>query len=183
VHEKGRKALQMRFFRRGSMSVNDEPEKIGNLPPIDADLKDKISLLKCSPARLGDRQSNWDAIQKELPALAWHVRKLRVPKAWLDSRYGVAAYHNREIWDMLNALSPEMRLLELIDQTLDRTWTGSATELEIEFNNSPQASSARLLLSFSSACGTYLQRLASKFSDRVSYCKNKGKTVWTIKAL
>jgi len=186
VHEKGRKAVQLRFFKRGSMSVNDEPEKIGNLPPLDDDLRDKIALLKCSRAQLdADRLKNWAAVEKELPALAWYVRSLRVPKGWIDDRYGVRAYHNEELYNMLSAISPEIRLLEIIDQTALKqhdSWQGSASELESEFNNSPFAVSAQKLLSFSSACGTYMQRLSVKFPERFSCSKNKGKTVWTILA-
>lgn len=186
VHAKGRKAITLAFYRRITMSVNDQPERVCVLPPMDDDLADKISLLHCTKAKSlsADKLENWANIERELPALRAMVQSMSVPKAMRDDRYGVASYHNPEILDMLSGTAPEVRLLEFIDQTVLQKcseWSGSATELEQALTQSNFGFSVQKLLSFSSACGTYLARLKTKFPEQFQCVKNNGKTVWTIK--
>lgn len=198
VHAKGRDiAVCVPTFRRLSLSVNHEPENLAIHPPADDSILDKIAFLKCSPADVGpDRKKVWSEFMAELPAVAWQLERMRIPRSMADTRYGVRAYHNPEILEIVADISPENRLLSLIDDVIfekrsgeshqkykDRIaagWSGSAIELERELRQSSFAFAVDKLLSFAGAAGTYLSRLKTKYPDRITAARSRGKTVWTI---
>ena len=96
---------------------------------------------------------------------------------------------------MTRNISPETRLLNLIEEVLfkkrqgesheaykDRTaepWRGSAGQLEKELRSSPFTFAVKRLLYYSS-CGVYLARLASKYPGRFEQRKVKGRSEWLI---
>lgn len=186
VHAKGRQAITLRTFKRLSLSVNDEAENLMILPPMDASLTDKIMLFKCNRANLqsDDRKENWRLLVADLPAFLDSLFTMRVPKAMVCPRFGIVAYHNPEILEMIDAIAPEIRLLNLIDEVLkesDYPWKGSAEELEKRLRSSAFGFAVEKLLYFSSATGTYLSRLAFRFPARFEARKNKGRTTWIIR--
>jgi hypothetical protein len=74
-HGKHQVALTLTPFWRQSISVNDDPERLLVLPPIDPDIADKIMLLRVRrrpmpmPAATSDeKQRFWGIIKAELPA-------------------------------------------------------------------------------------------------------------------
>lgn len=187
VHGKGKEALTLRFFKRGTMTVNNQPEKMSTLPPIDNDLKDKITLLNCSKAELSpDREENIRNVERELPALAHLLKTMRCPKKFQDDRYGVKAYHNAELLDMLSGLAPETKLLDLIDQVFFGDKVSpvihlTASEIEAQLVENPKLSyQVQKLLHFPSACGTFLSRLRQKYPQRIEQTTIHGKTRWKI---
>lgn len=190
IHGKGLEAITLPTFKRLTSSGNSEAENLMILPPMDDSILDKIILFKCGPTTLSnDRKKNWKQLAGELPQLAHHLLQMKIPKAMQDARFGVRAYHNPELMEILNAVSPEHRLLSLIDEIL---WTGkpdaaeidqhrlTAEQLEQKLRNSTFGFAVEKLLYFSSACGVYLARLASKYPDRFEQRKTQGKTVWLI---
>jgi energy-coupling factor transporter ATP-binding protein EcfA2 len=189
VHAKGRQAITLPTYKRLTLSVNDEPENLMILPPMDSSLLDKVTLLKCTAATLpDDRAETWNTLTGQLPALARHLANIRIPAKYRDNRFGVKAYHHPDILEVLCAISPEQRLLNLIDEVLftgrDKPdeWEGSAEQLERQLR-SPEAGfgfAVDKLLYFASACGTYLARLASQQPDRFHQSRSRGKTKWTI---
>jgi energy-coupling factor transporter ATP-binding protein EcfA2 len=199
VHAKGRQAITLPTFKRMTLSVNDEPENLMILPPMDGSLLDKVTLLKCSPATIGeDREQTWKTITNEVPALCRHLSQIRVPARLKDARFGVKAYHHPDILELLCAISPEQRLLNLIDEVLftrrsgedakhfeERVgdgWQGTAEQLEREIRDPASGFGFAVdkLLYFASACGTYLARLASQQPERFIQKRSKGKSFWTI---
>jgi hypothetical protein len=171
------------------------------LPPMDGSLLDKVTLLKGSVARVdSDREKAWRTLTGELPALRRHLQQIRIPPNLRDTRFGVKAYHHPEILELLCAISPEQRLLNLIDEVLftprkaesraqyaertDDGWKGTAEQLEREIR-SPEFGfgfAVDKLLYFASACRTYLARLANQQPARFIPSRSKGKTQWTINA-
>lgn len=187
VHAKGREAITLGFFRRVTLSVNWETEYLMILPPMDHSILDKITLFKVHDAKAAlseDREENIAMLKRELPGFICELKGLRVPKSHHDARFGVRAYHNPEILEVLSDVSPETRLDDLINQVLkfddDNIWSGTAMELEQVLAKSEFSYQVDKLLSYSSACGTFLARLASKKPDRFKYRKNRGRTVWSI---
>ncbi len=186
VHAKGRQAITLPTFRRLTLSVNDEPENLMILPPLDESILDKVNLYHCSPADVGeDRAKTWKTFTDELPAFVWQLNKLTIAKSWKCPRYGQKAFHAPALLEVLNAAAPETRLLTLIDETLFsaqglEVWTGSAEQLEKELRASPFCFAVEKLLYFSSASGVYLSRLAAKHPERVSATRASGKTRWTL---
>ena len=189
VHAKGREAITLGFFRRLTLSVNNEPENLMILPPMDGSILDKVMLFNCSPALLSDdRWKNIEMLMTELPGLAYDLERLKIGRELRDARFGVRAFHNPELLEILTAISPEHRLENLIDEVLKwdkqpdkHCWRGTAEELERELRDSPFAFAVERLVYYSSAMGTYLARLARKNPERYSSVINRGRTQWLIK--
>ena len=189
IHDKGIKAEVLATFRRVTMSINDEPENLLSCPPLDPSIQDKIIILKCVDAGLsGSRATIWKQLTSELPALAWHLDRWKLPPEMCDRRYGVKAWHHPELLEGLQSLSDETRLLSLIDQVLftgqllDGPWTGTSEKLEAELVGSAMGFAAtKILGKFTGACGTYLGRLKGK-TDRITSKKLHGTTVWAIRS-
>jgi hypothetical protein len=85
----------------------------------------------------------------------------------------------------ITGVSPEQRLIELIDEviwkgTTEREWEGSAIQLERRLLASDFGSVVQSMLNFPSACGVFLHRLSLKQPDRVSSKISRGKKLWTI---
>lgn len=189
VHAKGRQAIVLPTFRRVTASMNDEPENLMLLPPMDESISDKVNLYQCAVADVGDdRERTWSTFMRELPAFLFDAAKLPIPKRWKDDRYGVRAYHNQTLLDVLTAASPEVRLLAIIDDVLFGAraaasfWTGSAVELEKVLLSGEFGHAVSRLLYYSTAGSVYLARLAVKHPERIEAIKRGGKTVWTIRA-
>lgn len=190
VHGKGKDAtLTMAIYKRCTLSVNDEPENLMVLPPLDESLIDKITILKCNKAVFWteEREEIWRVLTEELPALLYYMRQMRIPKAWKDQRFGVRSFQHPAILEVLSTIAPETRLLDFIDTIIfpdadTFKWDGTAAELEKRLLESQSfAWQVQKLLNFSSACGTFLSRLQAKMPERFSQAKNTGKTIWTIK--
>jgi len=192
-HAKGRPALSLRPFWRVSISLNDEPENMMILPPLDESLADKLHLLKVHkremPMRTQDqagRTAFWGAIVSELPAFVHHLLKWEIPENIRCERFGVKAYHHPSLLASLDDLAPESRLLSLIDAVLFSGVVNddvelTADELQSKLVNSSMSYEARRLLSWSTACGVYLSRLEKKHPHRFVQQRTKSSRCWIIK--
>lgn len=189
VHAKGREAITLPLFRRVTLSCNDEPENLMILPPLDPSIIDKVNLYRCRMAKLpAERSETWERVKKELPTFIAYVMSLKVPTSMRCARFGVAAYHNADLMEAVSQVAPETRLLALIDQILEtewkhtgNVWSGTAEELEHHLRKSAFSYAVDRLLTYSSACGTYLARLAQHHPTRFEARKVKGKTQWLIR--
>lgn len=191
IHGKGKEAITLSTFRRLTLSVNNEPEHMLIIPPLDSDMLDKITLINCDRAQLSeDRNENQRVFINELPALAAFLDDWKIPNHLRCPRFGVKAYHHPTLLQMVTESAPEMQLLSILDDVLwekdkkdnfPEFWKGSAEQLKLALLNSPHASTVNGLLSWNAACGTYLDRLSRKFPDRFDRKTNRGKTVWIIR--
>lgn len=187
--------LTLVAFQRLIISLNDEPERMLVLPPIDQDVADKITLFKVGkhelpmPTRTGrERTEFMDTIKKELPGFAHFLSTYQIPEGLQSDRYGVQHYHHPELLRVLEQLSPEIQLLELIDSALFRhmkvpEYSGTANELAnlLKEHEGAIGFEARNLLKYGNTCGTYLQRLERLHASRISRRVVNGRTFWTIK--
>jgi hypothetical protein len=195
LHAKGRDAIILPVFWRMTVSVNDEPENLMILPPLDESLLDKIILTKASVATVPcDTQTTegrlkcWDILTSEIPAfLAW-LQSWEIPDELRSARYGVKEYHHKVIIDALSELSPEAKLEQIIDaclfyDDLQRSWTGSASELENALtSDTSMGYEAKKLFAFNTACGVYLARLAKKAPHRFTKKHGSDGNSWVIYA-
>lgn len=143
IHQKGKDALSLPIFRRVTISVNDEPENIVVVPPLDPSIQDKVFLFHCkkvveafkefrtvngTPALLPevksdgdvDRKAVWKHIESEIPLIRnWLLKSfVTVAPDARDDRFGIRSWHHPDLLSELVAFSPEYRLLNLIDQVL-----------------------------------------------------------------
>ncbi len=194
-HGKNRDAVTLRPLWRCTLSLNDEGECLLVLPPLRADVADKVHLLRCfAPPKPFPTETPeamalyWQQLVSELPALLHHCSGLTTPTGRADARFGVKAFHHPELVLALEAQAPEIVLLELIDLELwrDRTvseWEGTARDLESALlaQDSKVREQTRRLLTWNHAAGTYLGRLSKNQPDRVENVRTGEKRSWIIR--
>jgi hypothetical protein len=170
------------------------------LPPLsDSEhdsLADKIILLNAQKAEMPlstveneEWQMFWRTLIAELPAFLHFLVNWTIPDELRHPRFGVKAWQHPRLLGALDALAPETRLLGLIDEVIFEVtsvgtdaWRGRAEQLERLLCDvySPWSNEARRLLSWSSATGTYLGRLAHKHPDRVKAERTGDARNWII---
>jgi hypothetical protein len=179
-HGKHREGISLQPIWRLSITLNDEPENLMILPPLDESLADKIILFRAfkrpmpMPTDTLEQMSLfWIQLMKELPAFMHFIRReWKIPAELQDQRYGVRHYHHPILVQAIDILSPEFKLLNLIDTAIlspERPeWLGTSEALEKQLHEHPASSYAvKRLLNFNNACGTYLGHLAKKRANRV----------------
>jgi hypothetical protein len=196
MHAKNRQALSVNVMWRIVVSVNDDPERMMVLPLIEADTEDKIMLLKVAKKPLPRPTSTveeqrvfWDELMAELPAFVHYINEWTIPDVVKAPRFGVKHYHHPDLLAALQELSPERKLLELIDEfVLTLTfkgdkWQGRAAELDrlLKGNSDVRCSrEAEKLLPSMNSCGKYLGRLERLHPDRIAQRTSNGRTIWTV---
>ena len=197
LHDKGRRAVNgLTPFWRVTITVNDEPENLMVLPPLDNSIEDKLVLLKAFKRPMPmptdsneERRQFWQTLQSDLPAFVDFLMTWTIPEPLRSSRFGIRHFHHPELVQAIDSLAPEQKLLMLIDGELFQNptvgpWNGTAGELETLLTGTDSRCSfeARKLLSWPTACGVYLGRLAKKTPDRVHYDRHEDSRKWIITA-
>lgn len=195
-HGKGADAITLKPKWRVSMSMNDEKENLQVLPQLDASILDKIMLISCSmpefPVDLAteDGWAKWDKlVTSELPALAHAIDTFEIPKCIKSARYGVKAWHDKDIIDSEGESSVEQRFYDIlmfdlptIDTEVDE-WKGKSTDLERLLLGAamPSVNQTRKILAWQGALGTYLGRLAKQYPTQFTRRRVRGNNIWEIK--
>ena len=197
LHPKHRDPIMVRPFWRLSISVNDEPENLMMLPPLDDSMRDKLMLLRvdmprCLPQTAAERLPFMAKIRAELPHFVhFLVNEFEVPENLQCGRFGITYYHNPTLAESINDLSPESHLLQLIDEHMFNRpivdeWKGTSGNLmeELKQCGISVAEEIRKLCQTSIVCGRYLTRLAGSktpsIEGRVSSRKLHGNRIYTI---
>jgi len=193
LHPKGADAFTVTPFCRISCTLNDQAENLMVLPPLDADLRDKVILLKAFPVPFPNDSADknaesrfWATLMAEIPAFLYSLDRWDIPDDIKDPRFGVKAFHHQELLDALDDLSPENKLWSLIVDSgiLDnamKSWSGSSSDLERELRQIDKNGECERLLTFNTACGVYLSRLESKNKASVFHRREKGNfKLWTL---
>jgi hypothetical protein len=196
-HGKGREAVMLTPFWRLTISVNDEPQNLMILPPMEDSLTDKLIVLRSvkhpmpMPTETPEQEAAfWKALTAELPAFVHWLRfEFEVPVHIRGERYGVRPYMNPHIAAAIDSLSPHTRLLNLIDQvfwqaplgeTPEPFWRGTAEEAENRLHTSNFKAEAGRLLTWAYAMGAYLGELAKHRPDRVENARTSTSRDWII---
>ena len=192
---KYREALELNPFWRLTISVNDDPEHLMVLPPLDESLSDKIMLLKCRKHEMpmpagtpAEKEAFWNALMPELPGFAYFLlNEWTVPGELTESRFGVKCYHHTDILEALSAQSPEQQLLDLIDMEIfssDASGPETVRAIDVQKKltryESDCNTAATKLLSFPSATGTYLGRLSKSHPHRVEKGSPRDGTLYWV---
>lgn len=190
-------------FWRITLSLNDSPEDLLVLPPLDDGIRDKVILIMVNPGPpprpikcAEDRAALWSELKAELPAFLAHLETWSIPEEIQSERYGVAQFHHPRILVALRELASEFRFLEIIDGVLFRSlvddfdpneieatgeaWQGSAMDLERKLRASDFEREIDNLLSFANASGTFLRRLAQEYPNRIRHVTIRGRRFWRI---
>lgn len=189
IHGKGKKMFTAPTFRRLSFSVNDDADYITSLPMLDDSIADKLILLKCAKAQMeSDWTQNKLRFTRELPAFIHYLlHDFSIPETMRHERFGVVHYHNPEVVELLQQFEPHIRFREALDGTLfkhgiEPVTRKSAAEIQSDLINGPFGQYVRPLVSYPTACGQLLAKLAKEEPDRFSSTMSKGNRRWTILA-
>lgn len=160
------------------IAVNDEPDSLLVLPPLSADLADKLMILKCQKAvELADDEfARWKAdIKAEMPAFLHAVESFTIKSKNIDGRCGVKSFYHPDVVSAISELSPEHQLRTLIDVLaasggIALPWEGTAALLRALLTG-PSAvtrnDADRLLGNSAVNAGRYLGRLIGKGIERL----------------
>lgn len=195
-HAKNRNATHLKPFWRLSVSLNDEPENLMILPPLDESLGDKMMLLKVAKAQLPmptytleERREFWRTLVSELPAFLHFLTKWSIPETLRCERFGITHFHDPELLEALDELAPEVRFLALLDdwfrtEPVGQVFEGSAERLQsLLFNlSSLHSHEAKKLLHGPNSAATYLGRLLKKYPERIEYKRTGSERIWRIRA-
>ena len=193
LHAKGRDEINVAPWWRITITLNDAPENMMILPPLNEDIADKIILLRASRFDFADSMQTSDdrarfaaKIQSEIPAFIHFLLNIyQIPEEFADPRrYNVATYHHPELKEALERLSPESELLELIDLSLAHdlesgvVWI-KAEKLEERIRGQHDRRADRIF-TYQGACGKLLRRLFVKHPKRVTKARTNEANVWGI---
>jgi len=192
VEAKYRDALTLRPFWRLSISLNDEPENLMVLPPLDEHIMDKMIILKCRhrempmpTATLEQREAFWNRLKSELPAYLDWLSGLVIPSHLVSQRFGVQAFLHPAIKSELLNFEPPMMLLDLIDAHIfgpnEKVIEMTAAEIQTELTSdtSDCRFEARRLLPRPTTCGRYLSSLVG-LSPRVKNVRTSERRAYRI---
>jgi hypothetical protein len=115
-----------------------------------------------------------------MPAfLHWLLTVYSIPEELKFDRFGVRHFHHPDLLEMLQEISNEARLMELINQHLDSPFDGTAAELEMTlYTRAPHQT--RTLFNFTGAAGAYLAKLARMPNARVRKHRTAEGNRWQI---
>lgn len=188
-------AVVLRPFWRLSVSLNDEPENLLVLPPLDEHTLDKLTILRTHKrpmpmptATSEERAAFWDRITAELPHYVdWLLNDFSIPSALVSQRYGISHFHHPEIVKAVEAFESYIELLTLIDAQIfaggeTGAWNGTSEELERELTSdgSRVARSAAKLLNYRGACGRLLSQLSGRRPERVKNARTETRREWEV---
>lgn len=145
VHPKGVDQMTLDPRWRLSISLNDEPDRLAMLPPLDdADIADKVILLRCYPVtRPSDdlEQARWiKQLIEEIPAFLHDAIAMQVPDELreLDGvRFGLRSFLHPGLMADMNANESESTAMAVIDKLF---WSPDCEAIE------DSASNIRLML-------------------------------------
>jgi hypothetical protein len=193
IEGKGATAGSWRPFWRLIMLLNEEPQDLKVLPPMEEGVRDKFLMLKVAGYPWPDNPKSFVALRSgitaELPAFLYFLtREFKLPGELASARYGVADWQHPDLLFDLENLHPWRRLMELIDHV--RPWANENNEGEVwegtvadltELLKSSAPGRAQEVLHDLAGTGMHLRsaqkRLPLRIQDRVS----NGHKIWIIK--
>ena len=198
-HRKYRNELSLRPIWRVSLSANDDAYSTCILPTLDESLSDKVIYLKCYlppvPFPTEDEKNSkefFNGLLSAIPAFVHLIGSFSIPESYRKGRFGVREFHHPEIVDILEGLSPDSAISEILINWTDG-WTCAeseytATHLYDELDNFTNGNFRRVSNN-PTHLGVQLRRLSKApawrgliLSESRRFGKNKQrKTVWIIK--
>lgn len=182
LHGKGRDAqVSLPLFIRLTVSLNDEPENLMVLPPLDDSIVDKMMIFHVGgefafDIREPEKRMEFEAkIDAAIPGFAWFlINEWVIADELKDTRFGIKAYISEEIMQVFEDNAEYNTLLELIDSHYypstqsDRVVVTSAQlQNTLESADCIMCHTARQLLGGAANVGGLLRKIADKYPDRV----------------
>jgi len=193
AHAKGRDKIQLPTFRRITISLNNEPDALTNLPVLTDSIRDKLLVLKYAKAETlgGDYSANIARFRSEMAAFRHYLlNDFKIPRELLEGgeRMGFRHYVNPEIEELMEDTNPAKKFDEILGLVLfpkNREEAGpvkgTATQIhQMLTGDQTYGALARQILPSSTACGNFLRVLQRESPNRFLTTRPKGTTHWAI---
>ena len=195
AHTKRQTPIQLNPFWRISISLNNDPNNLLCLPPLDDSLRDKLLILKCEnvehgydttdPAQSVALTSN---LHRELPHFVhFLLHEFETPPSIYHRRFGVDGWCHPEIAEILGRSTFESELIETITETLGNNvveaqsmFQGTARQLDTRLRECLSADEARRMLPNLRSIGISLTHLSKTHPDLVAKTLRDGAAVYRI---
>ena len=188
-------------YRRVSVSLNDNVERLKTFPALTSDFSDKVILLRLNanaePMNNGSdagRAAFREAVERELPALVAFLLAWEIPAELRTSahagRFGFDAWQHPAITATLYEQEPESVVLWVIDHSglfqgdngQQTAWGwDSAESLRDRLMDGPHAAKLAKIFHYPGACAGYLGKLAKRNPARFESKHRKDGNVWFIR--
>ena len=130
------------------------------------------------------RMEFWDGVRAEIPSFLHLIENYEIPEDLRESRFGVKAYQDPDLVEILKEMTHENRLMALMEIIVipeNRSWKGTLEELETAlFEDSTFKRQIEKLLYYPTALLTYIRRLQKSMPERVKHVKVGGKRGWEL---
>lgn len=199
-------------YSRLTFSLNSETEVVMGLPPMVESMRDKFMLFKCHSFEwpvyaisAQEKKEFAQMVRDQMPAFCWFLLHefeipewMRIdPKTKKPARFGINSYHDLTILRKLTEVSPEFRLLELINECLFTPPTDAkkgkapeelrmtARELEraLKSDDSPVKHEARTLITSGKNLHNYLDRLLEHFPENIVRSRTAKRREWIFRGI
>jgi hypothetical protein len=178
LHAKNREGVNLTAppFWRVTMSVNDEPEDLMQLPHPRTSMLDKLMVFyvgmpDCLPDGVSvTREMFAETIRRELPAFVYFLaNEHEIRRELIKSRFGIQEYFSPAILDLMAGIAPEENLMGICEAGLfpetglKDEWEGTATELSafLKANDSLVSRDATAAIKSPQRLGSMLKSMAN----------------------
>lgn len=200
IEGKGATAGAWRPFWRLIILLNEEPQDLKVLPPMEEGVKDKFLMLRVASYGWPDDPKAFaalrTAISAELPAFVQYLLKdFKIPRELASARYGVRDWQHPDLLFDLEDLHPWRRLMELIDFVRPwaiardgefiggangEEWQGTVQDLYSILETQAGARADRVLTGLQST-GMFLKSAQRRLPQRIGDRKSGGHKIWLIR--
>jgi hypothetical protein len=200
VHPKGVDQMTLDPRWRVTISLNDTPDRMAMLPPLDdEDLADKVILLRCYPVQRptddGESEAWIERVLVELPAFVHEILQLKVPARLRETegvRFGFKAFRHSGLMADMAENEAEASVMEIINKLLfwepePDTFAGTAHRLRSALFEKAEGDAHTLrelqrLCPSETRMGQIMARLASRHPKRITKIARWGsRRGWEIK--
>lgn len=182
-------------FRRLFICLNNEPDCIMVLPPMDDHIADKMLILKGykgrMPMELGTielERKFWSAMMSEMPGWLWWLLNVWQDADTGSGRFGVQHWAHPEILNELTDVSRDKAVLDMIDVWMKAgtraVWNGTTSELRnaMTADDSGLGYHDKQEVPKPAWLGKILTKLSRKHSKRFVHNRTATANTWTIYA-
>ena len=195
IEGKGQQPLEARPYSRLIGSLNDSPQDLMVLPPMEEGVREKYLLLRITPGTFPKCPEEFRRMRRritdEIPAFLHYVLNVhKLPADLASARFGVTHWQHPDLMFDLEELHPWRRLLELIDHaepwTADdfkgdgNTWAGGVQDLHAILEKTCPGRAGAVLRGLQST-GMDLRAAQTRLPHRITDRKSNGHKIWILK--
>ena len=189
MNGKNKQPGRAQWLGRISVTLNDDSASMRILPDLDMSIRDKLMIYKMSKFE-NFTEEFMGIVLSELPYFARYLYDYKIPQDMLNIRFGVKAYIDKAIEDVVSADSQWSAVADLLrifrevyfdeNNADEADWVGNPSELLLRLS---KLEKAQILLREMSPnrLGWGLRHLEKTGCEWITRNNKKGKNEWVIK--